>query len=67
MVVMPRNPTNAAAIKLRRAQEASKAMKDHETEQLAIRAKTERLRSERLAREAIDPPKKKAKRIVVNQ
>lgn len=62
MAVMPRNPTDAAAIKLRRAQEASKAMKDHEAEQLAIRAKTERLRSERLAREPIDPPKKKLKR-----
>jgi hypothetical protein len=67
MAVMARNPTNTAAMKLRRAQEASKAMKDYETERLAIRAKTERLRAERLAREAIDPPKKKAKKIVVNQ
>lgn len=45
----------------------SKAMKDHEAEQLATRAKTERLRTERLAREAIEPPKKKAKKIVVGQ
>lgn len=62
MTIMLRNPTNASAAKLRRAQEASKAMKDHETERLAIRAKTERLRAERLAREAIDPTKKAKKR-----
>jgi hypothetical protein len=46
---------------LRRAQEASQAMKDHDAERLATRAKTDRLRAERLAREALDPPKKKTK------
>lgn len=62
MAAMPMNPTNTAAKKLHRAQEASQAMKDYEAERLAIRAKTERLRAERLAREAIEPPKKKPKR-----
>lgn len=62
MAITPRNPTNIAAMKLRRAQEASQAMKDHEAERLAIRTKTERLRTERLAREAIAPPKTKSKR-----
>jgi hypothetical protein len=47
-----KNLSNAAAIKARRAQEASQAMKDYEANRLAIRAKTERLRAERLAREA---------------
>jgi hypothetical protein len=62
MAIMPRNPTNTAALKLHRAQEASQAMKEHEAERLAIRTKTERLRAERLTREAINPPKKKSKR-----
>ena len=56
MAMPPRNPSNTAAIKMRRAQEASQAMKDHEAERLAVRAKTERLRAERLAREAATPP-----------
>ncbi|MFA5958061.1 hypothetical protein [Hyphomicrobium sp.] len=55
MAIIPKNMTNAAAGKLRRAQEASQAMKDHEAERLATRAKTERLRAERLAREAATP------------
>jgi hypothetical protein len=63
MATTPRFPIDTAATKLRRAQEASKAMKDHEAERLAVRAKTERLRAERLAREAIAPTnKKKSKR-----
>jgi hypothetical protein len=61
MAIKPRN-TDAAEIKARRAQEASRAMKDYETERLAVRAKTERLRAERLAREAANPPKKKSGR-----
>jgi hypothetical protein len=48
-----------AAMKTRRAQEATQAMKDYEAERLAIRAKTERLRAERLARESASPPAKK--------
>jgi len=49
----------AAAVKARRAQEASQGMKDYEAEQRAIRGKTERLRAERLAREANNPTKNK--------
>jgi hypothetical protein len=65
MASMPRNAANTAALMQRRAQEASQAMKDHEAERLAIRTKTQRLRAERLAREAIDPPKKKTKKLAV--
>lgn len=61
MAMSPRNASTVTANKLRRAQEASQAMKDHEAERLAVRAKTERLRAERLAREAANPlPTKKA-------
>jgi len=59
MALGPKTAPSAAAVKLRRAQEASQAMKDYEAARLAIRAKTERLRAERLAREAADPPAKK--------
>lgn len=62
MAMPPKDPTSAAEAKLRRAQEASQAMKDYEAERLAIRAKTERLRAERLAREATSPPPTKKKR-----
>ncbi len=61
MAMSPKNPSTAD-VKNRRAQEASQAMKDHEAERVAVRAKTERLRAERLAREATTPvpaPKKK--------
>jgi hypothetical protein len=61
MASRPRNAATSAALVLRRAQEASQAMKDHDAERLATRAKTDRLRAERLAREALDPPKKKTK------
>jgi hypothetical protein len=56
MAMPPKDPFNAAGMKQRRAQEASQAMKDHEAERQAVRAKTERLRAERLAREAAAPP-----------
>jgi hypothetical protein len=46
-------------MKTRRAQEATQAMKDYEAERTAIRAKTERLRAERLAREAVKTLAKK--------
>jgi hypothetical protein len=64
MAMSPKNPLNAADVKLRRAQEASQAMKDYEAERSAVRAKTERLRAERLEREAANPapPPKKKKR-----
>jgi hypothetical protein len=56
-----KNLSSAAANKLRRAQEASQAMKEYEAQRLAVRAKTDRLRAERLAREAESPPSKKKK------
>lgn len=62
MAMMPKNLSSAAAVKARRAQEASQAMKDYEAERLAVRAKTERLRAERLVREAANAtaaPKKR--------
>ncbi|WP_414652720.1 hypothetical protein [Hyphomicrobium sp.] len=62
MAIASKHVSTAAAIKLRRAQEASQAMKDHEAERLAVRAKTERLRAERLAREAANPPQPKKKK-----
>ena len=45
---------SAAAKKERRALEAAQALRDYEATRVAIRAKTERLRSARLAREAGD-------------
>ena len=59
MATTPKVFTNAAGAKLRRAQEASKAMKEYEATRLAVRAKTERLRAERLEREAANPTTKK--------
>jgi hypothetical protein len=53
------NKHSIAAMKTRRAQEATQAMKDYEAERSAIRAKTERLRAERLAREAVKTLAKK--------
>ena len=53
------NKHSIAAMKTRRAQEATQAMKDYEAEPSAIRAKTERLRAERLAREAVKTLAKK--------
>jgi hypothetical protein len=45
---------SAAAKKERRALEAAQALRDYESTRAAIRAKTERLRAARLAREAGD-------------
>jgi hypothetical protein len=42
----------AAQSKLRRASDAVQALKEHEAEKIATRAKTARLRAERLARAA---------------
>ena len=61
MAMPPKNVSNAAENNLRRAQEASQAMKEYEAERLAIRTKTDRLRAERLAREAENPPTKKGR------
>ncbi len=60
--MMPKNLSTPADVKARRAQEASQAMKDYEAERIAVRAKTERLRAERLLREAADPAPKKRRR-----
>jgi hypothetical protein len=49
--------------KLQRAEDGKKAMSEYEAEGAAVRAKTERLRALRLARDAAEqaaPPKKKA-------
>ncbi len=61
MAMASKNLSSAAANKLRRAQEASQAMKEYEAQRLAVRAKTDRLRAERLAREADNPTTKKKK------
>ena len=45
---------SAAAKKERRALEAAQALRDYEATRVAIRAKTERLRAARLAKEAGD-------------
>ena len=50
--------------KLQRAEDGKKAMSEYEAEGIAVRAKTERLRALRLARDAAEaaaaPPKKSA-------
>jgi hypothetical protein len=59
---------NVQFAKLQRAQDAKKATADYETEAAAVRAKTERLKALRLARDAAMPPpepaapKRKAKK-----
>jgi len=45
-------PSSAAAMKERRAQDAAQAMRDHEAKRVATLAKTARLRAIRLAKEA---------------
>ena len=57
---------SAAAKKERRALEAAQAMRDYEATRVAIRAKTERLRAARLAKEVGDlaPQKKGTTRTV---
>jgi hypothetical protein len=45
-------PSSAAVMKERRAQDAAQAMRDHEAKRVAILAKTARLRAMRLAKEA---------------
>ena len=64
---MPKNLTtaqqqgSAAAMKERRAREAAQALRDYEANRVAVRAKTERLRAERLAKEASNSPTKKSR------
>jgi len=56
-----RGSASAAAKKERRAQEAAQAMRDYEANRAAIRAKTERLRAIRLAKEAGNSTPKKTR------
>ena len=51
-----------AALKLKRDQDASQAMKDHETARQETLTKTARLKAARLARAANEAPSQKAKR-----
>jgi hypothetical protein len=51
-----KHDAGAQFAKLQRAQDASKAMAEYETEAAAVRAKTARLRALRLARDAAAPP-----------
>jgi hypothetical protein len=66
----PRNGADAKFAKLQRANDAKKATTEYEIEAAAVRAKTERLRALRLARDAAAPPpepaapKRKAKKKV---
>jgi hypothetical protein len=53
---------SAAAKKERRALDAAQALRDYEATRVAIRAKTERLRAARSAKEAGDSAPKKMKR-----
>lgn len=62
MNMKPAAKVSAAELKERRAREASQAMREVEAEKVAIRAKTERLRAARLAREASEPPAKKTRK-----
>jgi hypothetical protein len=51
-----KNDTQAQIAKAQRAEEGKKAMSDYEADIAATRAKTERLRALRLARDAALPP-----------
>jgi hypothetical protein len=58
-----KDDAQAQFAKLQRAEDGKKAMSEYESEGIATRAKTERLRALRLARDAAEaaaaPPKKK--------
>jgi hypothetical protein len=62
-----KHEANAQFAKINRANDAKKAMSEYETAAVALRAKTERLKALRLARDAAAPapaapaPKRKAK------
>jgi hypothetical protein len=51
-----KNEANAQSAKTQRLDDAKQAMADYEASAAAIRAKTERLRALRLARDAASPP-----------
>jgi hypothetical protein len=51
-----KHDVNAQFAKLQRAEDAKKATSEYETAAAALRAKTERLKALRLARDAASPP-----------
>jgi hypothetical protein len=57
--------TAAAAMKAERARDAARAMQEYEAEKIAVRARTARLRSLRLAAEAEN--RQRAKAILANK
>jgi hypothetical protein len=59
-----KSPADIEFDKTRRLQAGRKAMSDYEADAAAVRAKTERLRALRLARDAAAPPPAPAKRAV---
>jgi hypothetical protein len=52
----PKSPAEGAIAKAERQADGRKAMADYEAAAAAVRAKTERLRALRLARDAANPP-----------
>ena len=56
MASAPKNPTEAQALKAKREADGKKAMAEYEANAEAVRAKTEKLRALRLARDAAMPP-----------
>jgi len=56
MASPPKNPTEAQALKAKREADGKKAMAEYEANAEAVRAKTEKLRALRLARDAANPP-----------
>jgi hypothetical protein len=56
MATNPKSPAEAQALKARRDADGKKAMAEYEASAEATRAKTERLRALRLARDAALPP-----------
>ena len=56
MATAPKNPTEAQALKAKREADGKKAMAEYEANAEAVRAKTERLRALRLARDAAMAP-----------
>jgi hypothetical protein len=56
MASPPKNPTEAQALKAKREADGKKAMAEYEANADAVRAKTEKLRALRLARDAAMPP-----------
>jgi hypothetical protein len=57
-----KNEANVQFAKLQRADDARKATSEYETAAAALRARTERLKALRLARDAAAPPPAPAKR-----